>query len=95
MAKVIRVVAYEGSEESIRAALARSLPLGIKDCHDYTITVGEHFSDLAPLPAIDLTGAQIIQALMDTAPSAAERKRKGEAKENQWDWPEGSSMNNG
>lgn len=46
MAKVIRILVYEGDDDSVRECLARSLPQGTKELPKYTITVYEHSSDL-------------------------------------------------
>jgi len=40
--RVIRVVTYEGSSDGVLKQLARSLPEGVKECGNYTITVAEH-----------------------------------------------------
>lgn len=46
MAKVIRILVYEGSDAGVRETLSKSLPLGTKEIQDLTITVYEHSSDL-------------------------------------------------
>lgn len=47
--KVIRIVQYEGTEDAVRDAIARSLPLGIKYSTDYTVTIAEHLNELPPI----------------------------------------------
>lgn len=47
---VVRIIRYTGSEEAVRKAISASMPLGIKDCAGYTITISEHSSDL---PQVD------------------------------------------
>lgn len=50
--KVIRIVQYEGTEEAVRSAIQKSMPLGIKECTGYTMTIAEHFNNLPPLVQI-------------------------------------------
>jgi len=50
--KVIRIVQYEGTEEAVRSAIQKSMPLGIKECTGYTMTIAEHFNNLPPLAQI-------------------------------------------
>lgn len=59
MAKVIRVVQYEGDEASIRHALSLSRPANsLLDCKGYTLTVVELSNDLPSLlPDIDAADA--------------------------------------
>jgi hypothetical protein len=59
--KVIRVIAYEGELEAVQRAISLSLPIGVKDCRDYTITVGEHLNELPKLN--QLTDEQVKKAL--------------------------------
>ncbi len=37
--RVLRAVVYEGPAEAVMTQLARSLPVGTRDCGKYTITV--------------------------------------------------------
>lgn len=46
MAKVIRILVYEGSDARVRETLSKSLPLGTKEVKDLTISVYEHSNDL-------------------------------------------------
>ena len=59
--EVIRVIRYYGEESAVRAAIQKSLPLGIKDCVDYSITVAEHLNELSPL--VELTEEEVEKAL--------------------------------
>lgn len=61
MIKVIRVVQYEGTEEAVREAIAKSLPLGERDCRGYTITIAEHLNELPK--QIELSNEEIKRAL--------------------------------
>lgn len=46
MAKVIRIVVYEGDEQAVRQQIATSLGLGTKQLPQLSITVYEHSNDL-------------------------------------------------
>lgn len=46
--KVIRIVQYEGTEEALIKAISQSLPLGVKECQGYTITIAEHLNEIPP-----------------------------------------------
>ena len=59
--KVIRIVQYEGTEETVRAAIQKSMPLGIKECAGYNITIAEHLNELPP--AIEMFDFQVEDAL--------------------------------
>ena len=64
--KVIRIIQYEGTEEAVRAAIQKSMPLGIKDCIGYTITIAEHLNELPtllPIPAEDVQVALLADAV--------------------------------
>lgn len=37
--RVLRAVVYEGTAEAVMKQLARSLPVGPRDCGEYTVTV--------------------------------------------------------
>ncbi|MNQ24292.1 hypothetical protein D3C85_374830 [compost metagenome] len=47
--KVIRIVQYEGTEEAVRTAIQKSMPLGVKECMGYTLTIAEHLNELPEL----------------------------------------------
>lgn len=66
--KVIRIIQYEGTEEAVRAAIQKSLPLGVKDCLNYTITVAEHLNELPP--AIELFDCHVEEALQSVEQQA-------------------------
>lgn len=59
--EVIRVIRYYGEESAVRTAIQKSLPLGVKDCVDYSITVAEHLNELSPL--VELTEEEVEKAV--------------------------------
>ena len=59
--EVIRIVRYYGEESAVRDAIQKSLPLGVKDCVGYSITVAEHLNELSPL--VELTEEEVEKAL--------------------------------
>lgn len=59
--EVIRIVRYYGEESAVRDAIQKSLPLGVKDCGGYSITVAEHLNELSPL--VELTEEEVEKAL--------------------------------
>lgn len=61
MAKVIRVICYEGGEKELQEILGKSLPLGVRTLPGYTITIGQHYSDLPE--AIELADEEVAKAL--------------------------------
>lgn len=64
--KVIRIVQYEGTEEAVRAAIQKSMPLGVKECVGYSITIAEHLNELPtllPMPAEDVEVALLADAI--------------------------------
>lgn len=63
MAKVVRVICYEGDEEAVRDAIRRSMPLGRRDCQGYVMTIGEHYNDLPQLAEVAFTDQDIHKAL--------------------------------
>ena len=46
---VIRIIKYEGTEAAVRAAIAKSMPEGIRNCAGYDLTISTHSSDLTPV----------------------------------------------
>lgn len=46
---------------NMRDAIQKSLPLGVKDCVGYSITVAEHLNELSPL--VELTEEEVEKAL--------------------------------
>lgn len=68
--KVIRIIQYEGTEEAVRAAIQKSMPLGVKDCINYTITIAEHLNELPnllPVSAEDVEVALLADAVESRA----------------------------
>lgn len=63
MVTVVRIVKYEGTEQAVRKAIAMSLPLGVKVCSGYSISVGEHINELPPL--LPVTDEDVAKALED------------------------------
>lgn len=61
MVTVVRIVKYEGTEDAVRKAIAMSLPLGVKVCSGYSISVGEHINELPPL--LPVTDEDVAKAL--------------------------------
>lgn len=58
MATVIRIIKYEGTEEAVRAAIAKSMPLGTRNCVGYDLTIAEHSSDLPQPFEVDNSAVQ-------------------------------------
>lgn len=59
--KVIRVICYEGDEESVRNAIQKSKSLGIHNCNGYIMTIGEHINELPEL--VELSDTEVCSAL--------------------------------
>lgn len=59
--EVIRVIRYYGEESAVRDAIQKSMPLGVRNCHDYSITIGEHRNELPQL--VELSDEDIDKAL--------------------------------
>lgn len=62
--KVIRIVQYEGTEEALIAAISQSLPLGVKLCKDYKITIAEHLNEIPP--QLQLPSKRVSQLIKTT-----------------------------
>lgn len=84
--KVIRIIQYEGTEEAVRAAIQKSMPLGVKDCTDYTLTIAEHLNELPP--AIEMFNFQVEDALEKAAADALADAVEAKAKEIYATWSE-------
>lgn len=59
--KVIRVICYEGDEQSVRDAIQKSKSLGVHYCHGYVMTIGEHINELPEL--VELSDEEVSSAL--------------------------------
>lgn len=69
MAKIVRVLIYEGSEQALRYRLAKDKADGIHRLEDYTLTIATQFNDLPKL----LTDSEIIEAVISQGDKVKER----------------------
>ncbi len=59
--RVVRIIEYKGTEESVRKAISLSRQVGVTECTGYTMTIAEHLNELPPL--LELEPGQVSDAL--------------------------------